>query len=353
MTWVEDYRPTCTEELVGNQDEIREVIEWAKSFTPGNKACLLYGPPGVGKTSLTHTLANDLNLKTFEINASDERTESTIGDDIRSVATSSGFGSGDRLIIVDEVDNLDRGGASAIRSALDEATQRVILTCNDYYDGVPNSIQDRSKDIEFSEPGAGEIYQRLGYICNEEGIAFEDVALQKIAKEAEGDVRSAINDLEVAVEKVRGMSPITKNRVHGELNRPQKVLFFGDTDPEDHGQVKQGLEMVAGQLEDIDRVVIPGRRGTEIIAGEWFTKNGYEVHIHPPWGRDQLFDDEIWEMRYNELTRDVRHFPPTDGEVDVFEEFDLVFSWGADSDFGQELSEKFNVRDLQKLVVID
>lgn len=301
--WTEIYRPESTSEVVGNEDSVRELIKWAKGFNNNDSdGVLLYGPPGLGKTTVAHALASDLDLDVFEINASDERTANSIGDKLLNTAQSDGFLGNGRLVIIDEVDNLDRGGAQAVCSALDEATQRVVMTCNDYWDGVPNSIQNRTKNIEFEPVNTGPIAKRLMEICESQNINYDTEALRLIAERSEGDVRAAVNDLQSTV---NSLSPITTERVQKNLETPdEKSVFFGDKDV-DPKIARQLLEELFGSRDNLGKWVIRGAPGFDIVVAEYAARHDIPFELHLPKHEDYWGEwGDIYRMRLEEVLED-------------------------------------------------
>ena len=201
--WTIKHKPKTLAEVVGNKEAKRKLLEWIKSWekgVPNKRAAFLYGPPGIGKTVTVEALANDLNMELVEKNASDYRTENAIK---RFAGLASQYGTlfgRKRLILLDELDGIsgqeDRGGLAAITNIVKTAMCPIILIANDPYDPRFSTLRSLCLMIEFKKPSAREIVPLLRRICLKEGIEAEEAALKFIAQRAQGDVRSAINDLQ-------------------------------------------------------------------------------------------------------------------------------------------------------------
>jgi len=233
MDWTEKYRPSSLGEIRGN-DKARDALrEWAETWDDHRKAVILHGSPGVGKTSSAHALANDMDWPTIELNASDSRTKDVIervaGEAARSGTLSAG-GSGRRLVILDEADNLhgnvDRGGSRAITSLVKEAGQPMILIANEFYD-MSNGLRNACEDIEFRDVGKRSIVPVLRDLCRQEGIEFESEALQRIAEMNSGDLRGAVKDLQALAEGRESLA--ADDVVTGERDRTKGVFDYLDT----------------------------------------------------------------------------------------------------------------------------
>ncbi len=202
MDWAAHYRPQRLQDIVGNGSAIRQIAEWGKSWHSGLKPLILYGKPGIGKTTAAHALARDMGWDVIELNASDQRTKGVI-EKIAGVGstTASLTGTGRRLIIFDEADNIhgnaDRGGARAIADVIRSSRQPIILIANDLY-GLDQSIRTLCDTVQFKAIMAKSIVPHLRYICKSEGVDCDIAALERIAENAGGDMRSAINSLAAA-----------------------------------------------------------------------------------------------------------------------------------------------------------
>ncbi|MCX8204461.1 MAG: replication factor C large subunit [Candidatus Nezhaarchaeota archaeon] len=203
--WIDKYRPKRLADIIGNQDAVQQFVDWLKKWRPGSQAALLYGPPGTGKTVTVEVAAQELSLELIELNASDVRT----GEAIRRAlgpASQYGtlFGQRGRLIFVDEVDGImedeDVGGVEAVMDIIKESKVPVVLAANDPWDPKLRALREACLMIRFNKVRSTQIVPLLRKICRAEGVKADDRALKIIADLSEGDVRSAINDLQAVAQ---------------------------------------------------------------------------------------------------------------------------------------------------------
>ncbi|MFC3477078.1 replication factor C large subunit [Halobacterium litoreum] len=232
MDWTEKYRPSSLSEVRGNDSARDDFRDWARSWGDHGEAVILHGSPGVGKTSAAHALANDVGWDVVELNASDQRTadvvERVAGEAAKS-GTLTGGSSGRKLVVMDEADNLhgnvDRGGSAAITRLVKEATQPIVLIANEFYD-MSNSLRSACRDIEFRDVSKRSIVPVLRDICRREGVEYDDAALDAIAEQNSGDLRSAVNDLQALAEETERLTE--DDVVMGERDRSEGVFDFLD-----------------------------------------------------------------------------------------------------------------------------
>ncbi len=213
--WTERYRPVNLDDVVGNKEARNQLKRWAEQWISGKpkkRAVILAGKPGIGKTSSAIALANYMGWGYLEMNASDERNSEAIKKRVGRSAVDDTFSedgefipyrSGKRtLLIIDEADNIfgreDRGGVREIRKTIDRTEQPMVLIANDYYDlrRRSKSLSQRLKKIEYKPVNKNEIIKHLQRICKSEGISYESSVLNSIAERSDGDVRSAVRDLQ-------------------------------------------------------------------------------------------------------------------------------------------------------------
>lgn len=227
MDWTEKYRPKTVKQIVGNHSQIRKFLSWANAWKRGNpqkKAVVLSGKPGIGKTSAAYALAHDFDWLPIELNASDARnattinavatagaTHQTFSDDGQFISTKTG---GLKLIIIDEADNLferskdstvggkdfgDKDGKRTIVKTVQVTQQPVILIVNDDYQlfkGSGSSLRKTCLHLKMYPAKSDEIVQLLKQICLKEQIRVDAQVLFSIADASQGDIRSAVRDLQ-------------------------------------------------------------------------------------------------------------------------------------------------------------
>ena len=214
IMWVEEYRPKKTVDVVGNEKAKEQFLDWLKKWKTGNKAALLYGPPGVGKTTLVKVTARELGLDLIEMNASDFRTEEKVMRIAGRAATESSLegilsGAKGTMIFLDEVDGVfgreDQGGIAAVLKVIRTSHVPVVLAANNPWDPRLRYMRGPCEMIRFYGIRLPTIVSFLKKIARSEGIITNDEALRIIAEKAEGDLRSAVNDFQALAERRKAL----------------------------------------------------------------------------------------------------------------------------------------------------
>ena len=247
LPWVEKYRPKSFADVV-NQEEAKYVLaswicarfrapkdfctRWAKKKDReilDARAILLAGPPGVGKTTLVHALAREIGYELIELNASDVRTAERLKEVVgRGLREGSLFGYGGKIVLFDEVDGLhvkeDAGGLEAIIEIVENSKVPIVMTANNPYDPRFRPLRDISLVVNLKRLSEEEVVEVLRRICASEGAKCEEEALRSIAKSSLGDLRAAINDLQMYLSGGRKALTVDDIKRVGERN-PQLSMF--------------------------------------------------------------------------------------------------------------------------------
>jgi len=205
LLWVEKYRPQKISDVIGNAQAKNTFVNWLKSKRRRKKAVLLYGPAGVGKTALVNAVSNQFNFTIVEMNASDTRTKKAInkvGKPATSYIALNKFSTETKgnILFLDEVDGVfgqqDRGGIGAILKIIKESLVPVVMVANDPDLKKLRPLKKVCHLIRFQPIRIPLIITMLRRICVRENIEAEFEALERIAQNSQGDMRSAINDLQ-------------------------------------------------------------------------------------------------------------------------------------------------------------
>lgn len=302
--------------MAGNEDNLKKIIQWFNGWSAGDDPLLLYGPPGLGKTTAAHALAEDFGYETFEVNASDHRKKEDLEEKLIPNAQAKSHYANGRLVIVDEADNLHSGGNSAVKTAINEATNPMVLIANDYWDGISGSLRDRCLDIEFTPPDPDEIVPFLMRTLNKEGIEFGEKAVRRIADRSMGDVRAALNDLQsmaVGVDKVdtqlvtqfyQTQGGGRKDRSHDDWGDEWKreheppwnssVAIVGDVDATEN-EIHNYLDIVKD--DGFDMWFVGGRTDFDMTVAEYAIEHDIDFKVVLPQEFKRHTENWRWQDR--------------------------------------------------------
>ena len=188
--WVEKYRPQTLEEYVGNETIKNKIADYLKQGSIQN--LLFHGVAGTGKTTLAKLIAKNLNCDLLYINASDERGIDTIRDKIIPFASSMSFNDV-KIVILDEADYITPQAQATLRNTIESCskTTRFIFTCN-YLERIISPLQSRCQTFEITPPSKEEVFKKLEFILDEEGMLDYVIPIE-IINTYYPDIRKIIN----------------------------------------------------------------------------------------------------------------------------------------------------------------
>jgi len=240
MLFSAKYCPKKTEEFIGNEDRIKDAKQWMLHWVSGKKRkpLLLWGPPGVGKTTLAYAFANEFDYDVIEINASQMRNRAAVEKIVKPASMAGSlFGRG-RLVLIDDADVLagvkDSGGSGAIAAFLKECACPTIVTATDIWDKKLAPIRVECEPIEFKKVSKVAIRKLLERIAKGEKLDIRAERIALIAENAGGDVRAALNDLQAnntsSRDSEKDIFQLVRGIFKAERYSDVKELMRGDID---------------------------------------------------------------------------------------------------------------------------
>ncbi|MCM3062320.1 replication-associated recombination protein A [Bacillus altitudinis] len=184
------------EHLVGEGQIIRRMVE-AKHLS----SMILYGPPGIGKTSIATAIAGSTSIAFRTLNAVIHNKK-----DMEAVAAEAKM-SGQVILILDEVHRLDKGKQDFLLPYLENGMIILIgaTTANPYH-AINPAIRSRTQIFELKPLETEQIKAALSRALQDEhrglggySVKVDAEAMNHFANGCGGDVRSALNALELAV----------------------------------------------------------------------------------------------------------------------------------------------------------
>ncbi len=197
-------RPQNLDEVAGQKHLLAQGKVLRRIIESGEIPNLIfYGPSGVGKTTVARIIAEKSGKKLYHLNATTASTsdiKAIIGD-LGGIDTAGGV-----LLYLDEIQSFNKKQQQILLEYIETGDITLIAsTTENPFFYVYNAILSRSTVFEFKELSPDDIVEPIKraaeFLAEEKGISVtlpEDVA-KKIARSASGDVRRALNTLELCV----------------------------------------------------------------------------------------------------------------------------------------------------------
>lgn len=224
--WTTKYAPTSLNMICGNKASVEKLQTWLRMWKKNSKmgfknpgkdgsgkyrSVMIHGPPGIGKTTAAHLVANLEGYDVLESNASDTRSKKLVENGIVGVLDTTSLqgyfsGSGKKVesekknmvLIMDEVDGMsagDRGGVGAMAAVAKKTQIPLILICNERRLPKMKPFDHVTFEIPFRRPTAEQIRARLSTICFREGLRIPPPVLDSLIEGTHADIRQVINML--------------------------------------------------------------------------------------------------------------------------------------------------------------
>lgn len=203
----ERMRATSFEEFVGQQHIVGKNKLLYRAISTGSVgSCIFFGPPGTGKTTLAGIIAKMLDANIEKLNAVSSGVSDAKAVIERARMQKQMFGK-DTYLILDECHRWSKAQSDCVLQAIEEGSIYFIgSTTENPYTSMTRAIVSRCSVFEFKKVSQSDVEKVLKRALSdkERGLGdfktkVDDDALSYLAFACNGDVRNALNSLELAV----------------------------------------------------------------------------------------------------------------------------------------------------------
>lgn len=214
--------------LIGKGKILSNLVKNKKIFS-----MIFYGKPGIGKTSIANALVNELNIHYKFLNA----TVNNKSDFDTAIAEAKMYG--DMVLIIDEIHRMNKDKQDLLLPYIENGTIILIgLTTSNPYHKINPAIRSRCQIFELHELTKDDIVKGLKKALEDfKDIKIDEETLDYIATLSSGDMRFALNLLEVAY-----YSSDKKINIEVIKKINSKPVFFHDKDGDGHYDVLSALQ---------------------------------------------------------------------------------------------------------------
>ncbi len=228
--WTEKYRPRFYGDIRGQNLAVEKIREFARYGGGLKKAIILHGPSGTGKTSIAYVVANETDAEIFELNASDLRNREKLKEILKPAIEQKSLSKKNKIILIDEVDGIsavDRGGLTQLISLIESTKYPIIITANDIWNKRFSSLRKKCELVQLKEIDYKTIKDAMILILRKEKNFVDNDILTNIAIKAKGDLRAAINDLQIIAGMEEPSNILDERNKETDIFSALRLIFKG------------------------------------------------------------------------------------------------------------------------------
>lgn len=194
MSLLTKYRPSSWKEVAGDVYSILAITKAAEKNDV--RSFLIWGPSGVGKTTVARLIADSRNVESQDLVEFDAASRSGVGDvrDLIELTRTRGFnGKGSRCIILDECHRLSVQAWDALLKTIEDAPDWVTFVfCTTAPEKVPTTVKTRCASFELPPLDRDEMGRLLRHVCDSEGIKITGKVAAALVGKGYGSPRAML-----------------------------------------------------------------------------------------------------------------------------------------------------------------
>jgi replication factor C large subunit len=206
MMLCDKYQPTTLNSVIGNSSSISKLLQFGYNIQKGEvvKPIIIYGPPGTGKTSAVKALASSNGFDLLELNSADYLDSESLNKLLTRSNRSNALFNSKMLILLDEIDEIPKKENKSVEKIILEVMKKsihpIILIANDYWSRNIAFLRGYTEKCEFKKIPSEDIAKLLMNILEKEKKIVDNSIITNLSIRCNGDVRGAINDLEMVID---------------------------------------------------------------------------------------------------------------------------------------------------------
>lgn len=234
--WSDKYRPQCVSEMAGDHEKLGQlrkfIEEWGRHES--NIVPLIYGEPGIGKTSLAYAIAKDMEYQVYEINCGMTSKIVDLTEKLHQSINNSQVSRGDAqispwtasqdaikqfskvilnsksLVLFDDIDCMvyeeENGFWKALNHLIQDSNRPILLTATRHNE-LLESLIESLEVFKIDPPSDNSVLAHIKEICSKENHQLTDNESISSVNYFHGDIRKALNECQFYDGKLASPEP--------------------------------------------------------------------------------------------------------------------------------------------------
>jgi replication factor C subunit 1 len=227
--WINKYKPTNIDEIIGNSKKIEFIIEWLNNIPNGTQSLIISGSQGIAKTLTVELILKKMGYIVRIINTNDIKEHRNYNDfdDYynfnNSVYSKINLNNNNKVaLIIDEIENITLTSEKKFIMDIYKENNKIksfplIFISNNQHSKLLNELKKGCTEVIFNVPTIKEITKLIYNICDNENITFtSDKILEDIITFSQYDIRRLINLLQ----------ELSYHNINSKINKQQITEFI-------------------------------------------------------------------------------------------------------------------------------